>query len=299
MKGTVLYVALEEKRSEVKNHFKLLGAKGDEDLYSYIGSVPAEANSWLEKAVKSHKPILIIIDTLFRFAQVSDVNDYARVTAALSPLLALARENNTHLMVIHHARKGGGDGGDSTLGSTAIFGSVDTSIILKKNETKRTIETQQRYGTDMESTLLVFDEVSKSVVLGGTKEEDDLKRISGEMLEFLRTENEPADESTINNQVEGRTKMKRAALRDLLAKGEVKRIGTGKRGDPFLYSCSLVPNIYQEQEKQETKSVENPDSTVSVSCSQDLDYLKSQERENALEKAFDSIPAPEKSENSL
>jgi len=281
-KGTVLYVALEEKRSEVKKHFKLLGVTRAENLYSYIDPAPKEAHQWLEREVKKRKPVLVIVDTLFRFAQVTDVNDYARVNAVLSPLLALARDNNTHLMVIHHARKGGGEGGDSMLGSTAIFGSVDTSIILKRTDGKRTIETQQRYGTDMESTVLIFDEISKSTELGGTKEEDDTKRIEGEILDFLKTKDEPFGEPAITDEVEGRTTLKRKALRDLVTKGEVKRIGAGKRNDPFLYSCSLVPTIYTGQEKQETKSEENTDSTNTVSRSRDSSVLA----QNELNKFF-------------
>jgi hypothetical protein len=290
-KGPVLYVALEEKRDEVKKHFKMLGAKGNEDLHSYMGSAPNEASQWLTKEVKSRKPVLVIIDTLFRFARVTDVNDYAKVTAALDPLLALARENAAHLMVIHHARKGGGDGGDSTLGSTAIFGSVDTSIILKKTDGKRTIETQQRYGTDMESTLLVFDEVSKSTVLGGTKEEDDMRRISEEITTFLKTQKEPVGEPIIDEEVKGRTDLKRKALRDLVTKGEVVRNGAGKRGDPFLYSCSLVPSIYAGQEKQETKSTENSDSSSVVSCSQDLATLTQSEQNKLADvEWFEGLP---------
>jgi hypothetical protein len=272
LKGSVLYVALEEKRSEVRDHFRLLGATGmEEDLGVYIGSAPEEANQWLTREVKNKKPILVIVDTLFRFARVNDVNDYAKVLAALDPLLALARDNSAHLMVIHHARKGGGDGGDSTLGSTAIFGSVDTSIILKKTEGKRTIETQQRYGTELEPTLLVFDEASKSVMLGGTREEDDLQRISDEIVAFLKTQKESVGEPTIDEEVKGRTDLKRKALRDLVAKNEISRTGAGKRGDPFLYFYSLVPTIYQGREKQETKSVENPAFSSLISCSQNVD----------------------------
>jgi len=293
VKGIVLYVALEEKRSEVKKHFESLGATGNEDLYCYIDSAPKEANQWLEKEVKNRKPVLVIIDTLFRFAQVSDVSDYAKVTTALSPLLALARDNNTHLMVIHHARKGGGDGGDSTLGSTAIFGSVDTSIILKKMEGKRTIETQQRYGKDIESTLLVFDEVSKSIELGETKETDYLGKIEDEILDFLKINIEPVDEPTINNEIEGRTTIKRKALRDLFSSDKINRSGAGKRNDPFLYSCSLVPTIYTGREKQETESEKNPDSASTLSCPKEslnnsdldnfVDYLKSDQETAKVE----------------
>lgn len=279
-KGAVLYIALEEKRGEVKKHFRLLGATGSEDLHVYVGSAPEKAHQWLETEIKNRKPILVIIDTLFRFVSIADGNDYAKVTAALTPLLSLARDNGAHLMVIHHARKGGGDGGDSMLGSTAIFGSVDTAIILKRVDGKRTIETQQRYGVDMEATVLVFDEATQTTSLGGTKEEDDIQRVADDILTFLFDQTEPCAEKMIEEAVEGRTGLKRKALRDLVAKGLVNRIGAGKRNDPYLYSCSLVPDIYTGREKQETESVENPASTSTLSRSQDFDNPALSEHEN-------------------
>jgi hypothetical protein len=210
------------------------------------------------------------VDTLFRFINVTDGNDYARVTSALTPLLALAREHGAHLLVVHHARKGGGDGGDSMLGSTAIFGSVDTAIMLKRTDSKRIIETQQRYGVDMEASVLVFDQATMSMSLGGTKEEDDTQRISDEILNFLLDQSEPCVEKVIEDGIEGRTGVKRKALRDLFAKGMIQRIGAGKRNDPYLYSRSLVPTIYVEQEKQDTKVEENTDTAGINSRSQDL-----------------------------
>src|SRR3990172_10387194 len=39
-KGSVIYYALEEKKSEVRRHFKDMGATGDEEIYIYAGSVP-------------------------------------------------------------------------------------------------------------------------------------------------------------------------------------------------------------------------------------------------------------------
>ncbi len=256
-KGAVLYVALEEKRGEVKKHFRLLGATGSEDLYVYVGSVPHEAHKWLDTEIKRRKPTLVIIDTLFRFVSIADGNDYAKVTAALTPLLSLARDNGAHLMVIHHARKGGGEGGDTTLGSTAIFGSVDTAIMLKKTDGRRMIETEQRYGDNLPSSLLIFDEESRITTLGGTKEEDDLQRVTGEILSFFWSQAEPCTEKAVEEAIEGKTTLKRKALRDLLARGSVYRTGAGVRNDAYLYSCSLVPDIYAGREKQETGTKDN------------------------------------------
>ncbi len=269
VQGGVLYVALEEKRSEVKNHFRLLGGTGNEDLHSYIGSAPQEASKWLDKEIKARKPILVIIDTLFRFVSIKNGNDYAEVTTALSPLLALARENGAHLMVVHHAGKGAAEGGDAILGSTAIFGSVDTAIILRRTESRRTIETQQRYGTDIEPTVLVFDEAVRAITLGGTKEEVEINLAKVAILAFLDASTEPVGEAIIREDVGGRAGPKSKALRQLVASGGVARIGKGVSGSPFLYSRSLVPSIDREPEKPEPKSAENIDSTRPDSSSQD------------------------------
>jgi hypothetical protein len=267
--GAVLYVSLEEKRGEVRSHFRIMGANGTEDLGVYVGSTPEGAYEWLKKEVERKKPVLVIIDTLFRFIHVGDLNEYAKVSAALDPLLTLARTSSAHLMALHHARKSAGDGADTTLGSTAIFGTVDTLINLKRTDARRTIDTLQRYGTDMETSVLNFDPETKMAFLGGTKEEDDILKIEEDILEFLKSQDDPVTEKAIDEEVEGKTTLKRKALRDLFAKGKVARSGGGKKNDPFLYSCSLVPTIYIEQEKQESENAKNPDNTDTNARSQD------------------------------
>src|SRR3990170_1339984 len=96
-KGAVVYLALEEKRSEVKRHFKDMGAVGDEDVHVYVGGAPADAIGEINNVVGNVKPALVIIDPLFRFTKVKDGNDYHQVTNALDPLLRLARDIGTHV----------------------------------------------------------------------------------------------------------------------------------------------------------------------------------------------------------
>jgi hypothetical protein len=273
VKGAVLYVSLEEKRGEVRKHFRLMGADGTEDLGTYTGSTPKDAHEWITKEIERKKPVLVIIDTLFRFIPISDLNDYAKASAALTPLLDLARSHAAHLMALHHARKSAGDGADATLGSTAIFGTVDTQISIKRTDARRTIDTIQRYGVDLETTVLNFDPETKMAFLGGTKEDDDTLKIAEAILEFLKTQSEPVTEKIIDDEVEGKTVHKRKALRDLFAKGEIARSGGGKRNDPYLYSCSLVPTIYKEQEKQVSESVKNPNNTETISRSDDAEEI--------------------------
>jgi hypothetical protein len=246
-----------------------MGADGTEDLGTYTGSIPEDAHSWITKEIERKKPVLVIIDTLFRFIPISDLNDYAKASAALTPLLELARSHAAHLMALHHARKSAGDGADATLGSTAIFGTVDTQISLKRTDARRTIDTIQRYGIDMETTVLNFDPETKMAFLGGTKEDDDLLKIGEGILEFLKSQDESVTEKVITDNVEGKTMLQRKALRNLFGEEKVARSGGGRRGDPYLYSCSLVPTIYIEQEKQESNNVKSPDNTDTNARSQD------------------------------
>ena len=79
-KGAVIYLALEEKRSEVRKHFRDMGVTGEEEIYIFASTAPINALAQIRAVVEEGKPALLIIDPLFRFARVKDGNDYAQVT---------------------------------------------------------------------------------------------------------------------------------------------------------------------------------------------------------------------------
>lgn len=54
--GAVLYLALEEKRSEVKKHFAVLGATGEEAIFIHADRAPVNALLAAQRAIKEHKP---------------------------------------------------------------------------------------------------------------------------------------------------------------------------------------------------------------------------------------------------
>jgi hypothetical protein len=163
---------------------------------------------------------------------------------------------------VHHAGKFDREGGDSILGSTALFAAVDTAIFLRRTERYRTVRSMQRYGEDLPETVLPFDPQTGLVSLGHTREQEEEGRIAEAIMDFLKARNEPATEAEIDAEVEGRTFRKRKALRDLISTGKVERSGKGGKNDPFHYafkdSCSLVPIYMREQEpKKEGKPIEN------------------------------------------
>ncbi len=266
--GGVIYLALEEKKSEIKKHFNAMGATGQENIYIYSGSTPVDVFKKIKCCIADLKPVLLIIDPLFRFVRIKDGNDYAQVTQALDPILHLSREHNIHVMLVHHSPKT--ENGDLVLGSTAIFGSVDSLLVMKRHETCRTLQSTQRYGEDLPESVLNFDKRTKSITIGGDLAEEDLERVEQEILAFLGTQDEPVTEPVITAQVEGRTPLKRKALRGLVDEDRIKRDGQGVRGKPFIYSCSLVPTLPQEQEYENPKEAVNPHGCEPYSRSQDF-----------------------------
>jgi hypothetical protein len=264
--GPVIYLALEEKRSEVKKHFRDMGATGEEEVYVYASSAPVDAIKQVREKAEEIRPALIIIDPLFRLTKVKDGSDYAEMTQALEPLLMLARDTEAHVMCVHHAKKSDGQGGDSILGSTAIFGSVDTALILKKNDKYRTIQTIQRYGTDLEETTLHFDPDTRTITLGKSKEEEDLTGIKEAMQEFLSNCEDPLTEPDIMDEVEGRQAHKRKALRELVKEEKVERIGKGGKGDPYRYSRTLVPTYITGTNNENSKSPCKPNTVNEYFC---------------------------------
>lgn len=280
--GGVVYLALEEKRSEVKNHFKKMGALGDEEIFIYASTAPADALLQIRKVAEEKKPVLLIIDPLFRLARVKDGNDYVQVTNALEPLLSLARETGVHVLVVHHAGKGDRTGGDSILGSTAIHGSVDTAIFIRRHDRGddgyRSISSSQRYGEDLPETVLIFDPETKSMTLGDPKCDMDLKKVKRGIFEFLASQEDPQTEAIINDQVEGKKSFLVKGLRELVSENIVQKIGKGGKGDPFKYglkdpkndSGSLVPTIYREQENKKNKNDLTTNNYLTYSCSSQI-----------------------------
>jgi AAA domain len=73
--GSVIYLALEEKRDEVRKHFADLGAMGDEPIHIHCSAAPQDALPALCEAVKQFKPVLVIVDPVLRMVRVRDAND--------------------------------------------------------------------------------------------------------------------------------------------------------------------------------------------------------------------------------
>ena len=143
--GPVWLLALEEKRSEVRRHFRTMGATGREPVRVFINQAPVDIIAQLLALATKEQPVAIIVDTLQRLIKAKDLNDYAETTTKMDPLIRLARDTGAALILLHHSNKFG-EGLDAVLGSTALAGSVDNVLMLTRTEKYRLLSSVQRIG---------------------------------------------------------------------------------------------------------------------------------------------------------
>jgi hypothetical protein len=315
-RGTVWYLVLEDKRSEVKRHFRRMG--GREEPVRFLFDQPGDKLlAKLHALALAERPALIIIDTLQRLIKAKDLNDYSEVTTKLTPILTLARETGAAVLLVHHAGKTR-TGMDGVLGSTALTGSVDNVFIIERDARYRLLSSVQRIGDDLLPTTLTLDPQTGYVQFGVMQHEADRAVVEASILEAAATE--PQTEAKLDKEVTGSTRLKRKALRELVKTGRVLRFGKGGKKDPYTYakpvpenaenalavvpvpeagnthsateqpdtdsgSCFLVPSYSREQrnnnpEKPESPNVDGPDSCSRVPASGPFDP-------DSREQAFD------------
>jgi hypothetical protein len=80
----------------------------------------------------AHPGGLAFVDTLAIWAGIADENDAGQATRAIAAVTATAQAANLAIVLVHHARKGGGDDGEAVRGSGAILATVDIGIELSR-----------------------------------------------------------------------------------------------------------------------------------------------------------------------
>lgn len=266
--GPVLCVALEEKKSEVVRHFRAMGAGLGDPVHVHVGAAPQDPIPWLEAAIASHRPTLVVVDPLQRFLRLKDGNDYTEVTAAIEPIMELARKWGTHILLLHHLRKGGGNDEQAILGSTALFGAVDTALILLNRGGTRTIRSDQRYGENLSDLAIQLDKGTGRFSVSGDVAEMHQETVMQGIVATLGSGE--LTEPEIRKQVGGNTGDSAKALRKAVVGGRVVRRGGGKKGDPHRYSLpGYVPptdsrSSFSPKSPNKKPKVERPSSEEDV-----------------------------------
>lgn len=253
-KGAVFILDLEGKRGETVNALRELGATEQDAIKVFCGMAPKGAFDQLREAALADHPALIIIDTMQRLARIANLNDYSEVSIALDSYIALARETGAHVLLLHHQGRSEGSGVDAPMGSTAISGSVDTILTMRRRKDHadtRTLSSVQRYGSDLEETVVTMGDRGE-LGAGGLVRDHDLRDAGERIIEYLKG-NPGAEQSDIKEGVEGRWTVVRNALTELVKSGRVSKTGAGKKGDAHKYwfSSSRGSQEPAEPEKPE------------------------------------------------
>ncbi len=231
-RGPVVYLALEEKRGELQRQFKAMGAT-DEPILIHTGAAPVKSTEALRSLIEECVPVLVIVDPLQDFAKIRDINDYSVVHSYLAPIRDVARETGAHIMLLHHNNKA-----DDLLGSTQLFGTVDTLLLMARRDDTRTIRSVQRYGEDIAETALTLDKETGIIAPSGDYREMQVEHVALTVLEAMGADE--LTEADIRERVGGNESLTAKAIRHLLASGRLRRSGAGKRGDPYIYSVSRL-----------------------------------------------------------
>ena len=239
-KGAVLILALEEHGRDVNLRLRHLGASALDGLFVHAGplhpspTVLADITSFAQ----SHGVVLIVLDTLSAFWRIENENDAAEMTRVVKPLLQLARDSGSCVLLIHHARKSEGSHGDEIRGSGALFAVVDVALIMKRHEiqTQRLLQAQSRYPETPSELILELRE-SGYVALGDPCSVNKATRLA-KLTASLSDQWEEPD--TIAKRAGVSKREGHRLLKLLFVEKKALRDGKGVRGSPYRFKRNSI-----------------------------------------------------------
>jgi AAA domain len=272
----VLILAVEEHRRDVKARLKWFGATADDPLYVCFAR-PQKIEA-LRRFIVENEIGLVIIDSLSRFWSIKDENNNAEVLRELSPLLDIAHETNTTVLLVHHERKSGGEDGRGIRGGSALFGAVDQAILLERlvgePSNKRILKTIGRYDSTPEIIIELHE--NDYEIVGTPQELSEAGRVE-KVLDVLTAE--PQTVEVIMERASVSRKQCDKALRLLVDQGKVDQAGEGKRGDPHLYCLKSDSFHFPKGGNGKEKKQENPPDSSHISFLFDSSPLGEEKKE--------------------
>ena len=155
----VLYMALQGRKQGAWQAFKDMGMQPGDEIDFVFEGPPNGQRQWLRAAIEKAEASVVVIDMLFTLFGVKEISEYGEMNTVMNQIVDVSKSTGATIISLHHSPK---NGGSSYLGSTAIRGSYDTGIFLKRDETGGSVQTDQREGEDMPSIRLKLDPVTKT-----------------------------------------------------------------------------------------------------------------------------------------
>jgi hypothetical protein len=246
----VLLVNLEDDEMAVHEHFSRM-ANGDLPDNLLIRSLPTGLGD-LEPALKAMPATrLVVIDMLAKFGRLENWSEYGPVSNFMAAVETLARTTNSHIMMLHHTRKSGGDDASkAAMGSTAIVGSVSAPIMIDTGRDGVNLVSceRPRLGVRRLPEMQVsFDESTGwSTEMGYTEEalqQAPIARRKKLTLDIIAAvQSQPSISRTeLHKLVKGySTAAKDEATAELVTSGEIVQMGTGRKGSPHIFTTERM-----------------------------------------------------------
>ncbi len=233
-KSKVLWLGLEERPQDVVRRFSDLGGMTEILVQPGPLRISLSVRQELGAVIAKEAVGLVIVDTLSKLWMVNDENDASLVEKGIDPLLQLARETGAAVLILHHTRKSPAENGADIRGSSALFSSVDTAIVYRKQqENTRLLESYSRYA-ETPSKLVV--ELSNGAFRArGELSEVQAKEHDEKAMAALSRE--PQSISTLALKVTVPESSARRMFQDLAKKYplQVASDGSGRKGDPKTF----------------------------------------------------------------
>lgn len=240
--GAVLLYMAEDAAAVVKARLAgICRARGVELASAPIHVITAPAlrldrgrdQARLRHTVRDLAPRLLVLDPFVRLHRI-DENDAGEVSALLGYLRGVQRQHDLAILVVHHARKNGGPGGQSLRGSGDFYAWGDSYLYVRRHKGSLVLSIEHRAAAapeplrlqliaaeDRDAHLAIAaDDAGASGAGDGVP--GDLDRL---LLDALRRADRPLGRAQLRAELRVRNERLGDALARLVAAGTITRAG--------------------------------------------------------------------------
>ena len=111
-----------------------------------VFGIQEDVGRLLDRAGTGNEDI-VVVDSLRTLLQLDNENDNSEIARAVNPWISAHRDSGKTLILVHHNRKSGGDHGQGIAGGTALLGSFDIAMEIKRDDhvaERRVVQTYAR-----------------------------------------------------------------------------------------------------------------------------------------------------------
>jgi hypothetical protein len=184
----------------------------------------------LRHTVRAIAPRLLVLDPFVRLHRI-DENDAGEVSALLGYLRTVQRQHDVAVLVVHHARKNGGTGGQALRGSGDFYAWGDSYLYVRRQKGMLVLAIEHRAAPapdPLRLELVTRDDVDVhlTVHLDDLPPDDDARgNLDQLLLEALRREARPLSRAQLRAELRVRNERLGDALVRLADTGAIVRAG--------------------------------------------------------------------------